>query len=749
MTANHVITLRRKLEALVEKNHDLLGDEHQNLVRKHGIDRAEDLSNAFAAIDDAERILRIGVVGRVKAGKSSLLNALLFDGDTVLPKAATPMTAALTRLSWGPTLSAEVEFYSDADVENICENARKYKEKREALLRDKLAELRQRRDESRNARNESDESLLDRASRLAKRDLDSYSGLSAAYDQFTRIEQAGLSRGTPGTKQTLDAADLPGLRKQLQEYVSASGRFMPITKAVHIRLPLDNLRDVEIVDTPGLNDPVASREERTCELLKYCDVIFIVSPAGQFFSIDDLDLLGRITHKEGVRELYVLASQVDTQLFGSNHAGGRLDLALKSIFEALGQQMHEALDAFKRNHPEVGNTFDKLIAHASTKLLHTSGIAHGLSSRFEQRASWDDGAAKVWENLSTRFPEYFPEGKREVATANLDKLANIAALHGVIGEVRAQKDVIKAERREVLAIAKRDALVAYCNALLAYADDRRRRIDGADIGKLTERREKLEKRQDELGFALETEFRRELSKFTSELRLALREVVAGAFAPVKKALDADQETLTRTVRTENSGTVSWIARQLSLGGYTTTTYTETTIVTTHVSNGLIAIADEIQAEVDEIIKVRMEQWEDTLRKSLFSAVRANVPDDEVDGYVERRAIRNLVDNLKRPSLETGITLPASLKPRGKLQGTDADAYIEAASNHIYDLERRFSNGIKRYIDDTDALKPTDIAQLFLTGYAKQMAALEREINNKQLVIERLERLVTELRQVMQ
>lgn len=36
------------------------------------------------------RKLNIGVVGQVKAGKSSFLNTLLFDGKEVLPKASTP-----------------------------------------------------------------------------------------------------------------------------------------------------------------------------------------------------------------------------------------------------------------------------------------------------------------------------------------------------------------------------------------------------------------------------------------------------------------------------------------------------------------------------------------------------------------------------------------------------------------------------------------------------------------------------------
>ena len=42
------------------------------------------------------RLLRIAIIGQVKAGKSSFLNTFLFDGEEVLPKAATPKTANLT-----------------------------------------------------------------------------------------------------------------------------------------------------------------------------------------------------------------------------------------------------------------------------------------------------------------------------------------------------------------------------------------------------------------------------------------------------------------------------------------------------------------------------------------------------------------------------------------------------------------------------------------------------------------------------
>ena len=74
------------------------------------------------------RKLSIGIVGAMKAGKSSFLNACIFGGRDVLPKAATPMTAALTRIRYSETPQATVHFYERKDWEKIEDNAQKYEE---------------------------------------------------------------------------------------------------------------------------------------------------------------------------------------------------------------------------------------------------------------------------------------------------------------------------------------------------------------------------------------------------------------------------------------------------------------------------------------------------------------------------------------------------------------------------------------------------------------------------------------------
>ena len=55
--------------------------------------------------------LTIGVIGQMKCGKSTFLNAFVFEED-VLPAATTPMTAALSVITYGPEKRIVAEFYT-------------------------------------------------------------------------------------------------------------------------------------------------------------------------------------------------------------------------------------------------------------------------------------------------------------------------------------------------------------------------------------------------------------------------------------------------------------------------------------------------------------------------------------------------------------------------------------------------------------------------------------------------------------
>ncbi|MGL2354996.1 dynamin family protein [Helicobacter pylori] len=214
MNAQEII----KKSALIEKvlKEQGLQERARPFISDNSVITTEELEKTLKELQDTNRDLKVGIIGRVKAGKSSLLNALIFEGVEVLPKAATPMTASLTILKYANTLSAEVEFYSPKDIAElkneheryvrefnriVDEEVKKQKEKQSLSNRTKERIKSFGNKFSRNKGTEaapkervlSDEEIVKRAERIAKSELEKDIKLVSSYDQYEKIKKADRS----------------------------------------------------------------------------------------------------------------------------------------------------------------------------------------------------------------------------------------------------------------------------------------------------------------------------------------------------------------------------------------------------------------------------------------------------------------------------------------------------------------------------------------------------------------------------
>ncbi|GAA7741309.1 hypothetical protein HpCOL152_12830 [Helicobacter pylori] len=207
-----------KKSALIEKalQEQGLQEKARPFMSENAVIKTEELEKTLKEMQAEDRDLKVGIIGRVKAGKSSLLNALIFEGVEVLPKAATPMTASLTILKYANTLSAEVEFYSPKDIaelENeheryvrefnriVEEEVKKQKEKqslsnkvKEGLNKFGKAFSRNKSDEAPKERVLSDEEINERAERIAKNELEKDTKLVSSYDQYEKMKKKRIAQ---------------------------------------------------------------------------------------------------------------------------------------------------------------------------------------------------------------------------------------------------------------------------------------------------------------------------------------------------------------------------------------------------------------------------------------------------------------------------------------------------------------------------------------------------------------------------
>ena len=196
-------------------------------------------------------VLRIGVVGKMKVGKSSLLNALLF-GRNVLPVGSTPTTVTLTEIEYSEEESVEVTFLTQEDIAQL-----------ETLTQNKLAE-----------------EILEKV-----RNIPDYEELLGQVKKNIPFEK-------------------------LETYVASNGDYAGVVKSVKIKLNNENLMGLSIVDTPGFNDPIASRGETTKKALQDVHIVLYVWGPG-FMDDADKNLFTEQLENSGVLDTIGVVNQID------------------------------------------------------------------------------------------------------------------------------------------------------------------------------------------------------------------------------------------------------------------------------------------------------------------------------------------------------------------------------------------------------------------------------------------------------
>ncbi|GAA8370740.1 dynamin family protein [Helicobacter pylori] len=558
--------------ALVEKviKEQGLQEKAGPFISENAVIKTEELEKTLKGMQAENRGLKVGIVGRVKAGKSSLLNALIFEGKDVLPKATTPMTASLTILKYAQNLSAEAQFYNEKDMEElkrdheryekkfkeiVSEEVKKIEEKQQGLLnkaKEKLSNFSK--SLSRNKSNEevpkerilSDEEILKKAQKIAKKELDEDAKLTASYDQYERMKKSGLIN--PKDLETRIQSDsLEELNQKLYQFVGKEGKFMPYTKAVQISLNNPNLKDLEIIDTLGVNDPIVSREARTKALLKECDVVFVIIPSGNFLTDSDMDLFDRVSNKEGIQRVYFVASQSDSAVCAPSEVENsrhHLPTALENAQKSLSSSLNETMSLLEKKYPHQQEIFESAIKNG---IILTSGVCYNLYKDFENQASWEREKEEyqlAWEN----YPDAFDSDDKSKESLLL--LSNIGAIRERLEEAAKEKENIISQRLQKYLEAQANNLSSLAANLLRELESEKNRIKDADLNKISEQLKEYEKLSDKIEINFKEEYDTFVLNFIKDIKNRLNNALKEA---AQTASDGIKEKEENPERVEQDG----------------------------------------------------------------------------------------------------------------------------------------------------------------------------------------------------
>ena len=719
-----LIEISKKLEEVIEKSD--LYDSIKIFKNEFSILETSDLEKTILSMDEENRVLKIGIVGRVNAGKSSLLNALVFDGKDILPKAATPMTAALTKLEYGEIIEANVEFYTQEDIDSLKTYYNKYEEKFEKLKKEKLDELKEKEIKKLKVA-EIDEytknNIEQKSENIANREMKKDEQLFSSYDQYSKIKASNLSLNELKKFENIQADNIDSLNKKLYDFVGADGKYMPFTKSVTIKLNNENLKDIEIIDTPGINDPIASREERTKELLKNCDVIFVVSPSGQFLSSEDIDLLDRITKKEGIQEIYIIASQIDNQLYGSEKEKNRGDLlkVLESIKNTLTKSMKDVITEQIKQFPYQEDIFDKFMKN---DVLYSSGATYSMLQRFEDKENWDDNLNHIWKNLNQHYKDYFSDD--ESAKANLYLLSNMQNIQNALKEVREKKDEIIRKRKEEFIKAKLNSFEKYNKSIQKDIKEKIEKIKSSDIKDIKTKKDNLLKVKSQTSEAVNWKYEDFLYENERNLNILLVKEVNKYFQNNNDEISKSEDTKTESY-TKDHGFWS-----LKFGDdrYEKISYDIVVVKAGMIQNALEDLSLYIENSMKNSISEEVNSLKGNIYKQIMPILEKNDGDKNLDLHQIQKSVRNIISSLRIPEINYTNKLPNELKKSGTLKGREAEDFIERAKNYAKSFQRNIIRDIEKHLNTLfGSLKQHNLGEEIFSHYKKEIENLENDIEN--------------------
>ena len=734
-----IIQLNNQIEEFVNKNnfsHDALA-----LKQEHAIQKSEEWQRVLDSFAEQGRVLRIGIIGRVKAGKSSMLNALLFNGNDILPKAATPMTAALTIMEYSENVSAEVDFFTQQDIDEIKVKYDLFQKALDSKVKEKELENAERIKRKKGVNSlsaEEQQECRNKAKSQAEREMKDDPSF-ASYDQYCRIKESGKSLSDLEQYRTISAGSVEELMNGiLNQFVGSSGAFMPFTKSVTLHIPEKGLQGLQIIDTPGINDPVTSRGERTNQLLQHCDVVLIVSPSGQFLSSEDTDLMHQVTTKEGTQQAYLIASQVDNQLFGSESQGLSDPIhVLERISDNLTKHARNVLAKQVQEYPSMKVAADKL---SKNNVICSSSVAFSLQQRFDEQHTWDANLQHVWRNLNQKFPDVFSH--EELAKNALNQLANIHQIHQIVSEVTANKEQILAQRRIDFENGKRTALQGYLKAWAERINEQIHQIQHADVGELRKQEAELKKQQATIDANVGSVYDDLISDIKLNLSKQLKDKLKSEMRRFDSVSDnaqgSETEYYEEEYEVEIRGT-SFIGRlRDKIRGpkretrTRTESYSYTTVKAKPIRRAIEEIRSNLEDELGHLSESYSQAWKKKIYSQVVSALREAMGDGELDVNIIARAVKNVLARIPEASFKLEDDIPKSLKKTGKLTGYEAESFIDDAEDYISNLKDVVNKDISAYMTTlVSNLKKIDLAKELTADLENNLKQLLSEIENKE------------------
>ncbi len=555
----------------------------------------------------------------------------------------------------------------------------------------------------------------------------------------------------------IQANSLEELNQKLYQFVGKEGKFMPYTKAVQISLNNPNLKDLEVIDTPGVNDPIASREERTKALLKDCDVVFIISPSGQFLTDSDMDLFDRVSNKEGLQEIYFVASQADSAVGSMSEvekSNQHLPTAFENAQKALSSQLNNIMEKLIENYPNQREIFEKAIKNG---VILASGVCFSMHKDFNNQASWErNKKTEEYHNALRNLRDFYPDAfsSDDKTEESLLFLSNMSAIEERLKKAAQRKEKIISQKLQDYAQSQANNLHKFIAQLLQDLEDEKKRVKNADISAIKEQIEAYEKLSGNIKIGFNEAYEEFILHFINNIRVGLEETLKKAIRTASASAREEEEEEHYIERVKQGGVLGSLKRIfLSWAdddvGYDEVLRTRATIKAGAVLDYLTEMHESCESALNDSADSFKVVFKKELYAKVFKQLREIISDDLIDEVAFKRSVDAVLNSIEFKEFDYTDKLPGEIRGKtGNLKGDEANVFIQSVEMHVRNFKAETKEDVKGYIGGLrENLEKQNFASDTLKKLQKDMQNLQNQAQNKEQSIAQLDAQIKALKEI--
>jgi GTPase Era involved in 16S rRNA processing len=235
---------------------------------------------------------RVAVVGRFKVGKSAFVNKLA--GERLAGVDTNPETAAISIFRYDSQARAEVEFIKKEEWDHLAEDHADDPKNPEVKRYDRFITF-----------NERPPRKNKEGKEIPRQEID----LKGLVERW--VKPGGLLYAVPSDQWETKAGKKAFL-SEIRKFTSSQEPLHYLVNKLTIYAPIPILRDqIELIDTPGLDDTEHFRVLLTEDLVKEVDAILFLTASGASYSQSDKEFIVRQLRRRQIKHLQFIVTKCD------------------------------------------------------------------------------------------------------------------------------------------------------------------------------------------------------------------------------------------------------------------------------------------------------------------------------------------------------------------------------------------------------------------------------------------------------